>query len=104
MSDTIQSLEEKVRSLREKVDPLKLELARAEKELAQARLDAQCEKYNIHVGDVVRISNGEIYRVTRLMNSRQKPWVYGVGKLKNGKWGKREVFLCDYWEKERAKP
>ena len=65
MSDTIQSLEEKVRSLREKINPLKLELASAEEALANAQLDAQCEKYNIHVGDVVRISNGEIYRVTQ---------------------------------------
>lgn len=103
MSDTIQSLEEKVRSLRKKINPLKLELASAEEALALAQLDAQCEKYNIHIGDVVR-RNGKVYRVTQLSKAYSRPWAYGVGKLKNGEWGKREVFLCDYWEKEGVKP
>lgn len=103
MSDTIQSLEEKVRSLREKINPLRLELSKAEQELENAQLDEQCEKYDIHIGDVVR-RNGKMYRVTGLSKGYSKPWAYGVEKLKNGEWGTREVFLCAYWKKEGAKP
>ena len=103
LSDTIQSLEEKVRSLREKVDPLRLELVRSEQALALANLDAQCEKYNIHIGDVVR-RKGEMYRVTRLSKGYEKPWAYGVKKRKNGEWGTGEFYLYSEWEKEGAKP
>lgn len=86
-----------IANLKSRVYDLDRQLREAEARLHDARL-AVC---GVKVGDLVISRRGDEYRVVQVSHLEySKPWVVGVGRNKNGKFGTRNRNLFNDWTKK----
>lgn len=83
-------------ALQEKVERLRHDLKQAEVELRDAQADATGFKH----GDIVNYRGTE-HRITRIDGSwgKDKPWLHGNPKKKDGTWGTRVVHMYSDYER-----
>jgi len=88
-----------IAELRNEVERAKKALEYAQQQLQQAQEDA----LGVHIGDVVRSTGKKInneYRVARIdFGWRDRPWLYGHRRKKDGTWEVKRSCLYDDWEK-----
>ena len=85
-----------ITELERQVEHAKRILSQLQKELSLARQT----KWGIAVGDVVTSKRYGKVRITNIdTNWRDRPWLKGNAKKKDGEWGAVERHLYDQWEK-----
>lgn len=90
-------MEDKIKYLEATRSRLKSEIKQIDAEILKIKIGKVKQGFGIEIGSIVK-SNGAEYKITKIDPNWATPFISGVKRNKDGKFGKAERNLYGHWE------